>query len=153
MLGRLAHKLRLLGYDTSYPQEAGDDELLRKAVVEARILLTRDTRLMERRSIARGAVRAVFIENDRYPEQLEELRGAGVIERRPVGDSTRCSLCNEPLASASRNEAADAGVPTYVIETQARFMRCPVCGRFYWHGTHVEHYERDLDPDRPENVL
>jgi len=47
MLGRLAKWLRVLGYDTLYWR--GDDAgLVRLAVAERRLLLTRDTRLPPR---------------------------------------------------------------------------------------------------------
>ncbi|MBI2903001.1 MAG: hypothetical protein HYY12_05370 [Candidatus Methylomirabilis oxyfera] len=47
MLGRLAKWLRVLGYDTLYWR--GDDAgLLRLAVAEDRLVLTRDTRLPAR---------------------------------------------------------------------------------------------------------
>ncbi|MDI7277663.1 MAG: Mut7-C RNAse domain-containing protein, partial [Anaerolineae bacterium] len=42
MLGRLARWLRILGYDTLYDPRWHDDELVRLARAQGRILLTRD---------------------------------------------------------------------------------------------------------------
>ena len=47
MLGKLAKWLRMLGYDTVYLPDADDDELVRIAVREDRMLLTRDHRLCD----------------------------------------------------------------------------------------------------------
>ena len=45
MLGKLAKWLRMLGYDTVYIPDADDDELVRIAVREDRLLLTRAANL------------------------------------------------------------------------------------------------------------
>ena len=49
MLGRLAKWLRILGYDTTYSPHLDDDQLVRQARAEGRLLLTRDTGLARRR--------------------------------------------------------------------------------------------------------
>jgi len=53
MLGKLARWLRVLGYDAAYERRISDDDLVRRARSEGRILLTRDTRLVRRRRSAR----------------------------------------------------------------------------------------------------
>ncbi|MBA7670605.1 hypothetical protein ES703_78751 [subsurface metagenome] len=45
MLGALARYLRILGYDTLYPEELRDAELLFLAYTQGRMLLTRDTKM------------------------------------------------------------------------------------------------------------
>ncbi|HZD03737.1 MAG TPA: Mut7-C RNAse domain-containing protein [Longimicrobiales bacterium] len=42
MLGRLARWLRTLGFDTAFDDAIADDELIRRAVRESRVILTRD---------------------------------------------------------------------------------------------------------------
>jgi uncharacterized protein with PIN domain len=70
MLGRLAKWLRVLGYDTVYWR--GDDAgLVRLAVAERRLVLTRDTRLPSR--LPPG--RTLLIESDHYEEQLYQVAG------------------------------------------------------------------------------
>src|SRR5262249_31383318 len=53
-LGRLAAYLRLLGFDTLYRNDAGDDELARISSGEGRILLTRDRGLLKRSQVTHG---------------------------------------------------------------------------------------------------
>ena len=48
MLGKLAKWLKILGFDTLFFSRIGDDELLSIAQKENRVLLTRDTGLLER---------------------------------------------------------------------------------------------------------
>jgi uncharacterized protein with PIN domain len=45
MLGRLARWLRLLGFDTAWVQDVSDGELVRRAIEEGRVILTRDRAL------------------------------------------------------------------------------------------------------------
>ncbi len=47
MLGSLARWLRLMGYDTAYPEPGPDRDLIDRARKEGRILLTRDKELAE----------------------------------------------------------------------------------------------------------
>lgn len=137
-LGRLATWLRLLGYDTVYARGADERELLRRARLERRVLLTRNTRLLRRRALPAY----VFITSDDFRAQLRQVIDA-------CGLSTtgaflaRCSRCNEPLATVDRAEAC-ASVPAYVCTTQHRFARCPRCRRVYWGATHVERMRAEL---------
>ena len=49
MLGKLAKWLRAIGYDTVYYAGGGDSMLVRQALDEDRLILTKDTRLVERK--------------------------------------------------------------------------------------------------------
>ncbi len=53
-LGRLAVYLRLLGFDTMYRNDIGDEELARISRDEGRILLTRDRGLLKRSAVMHG---------------------------------------------------------------------------------------------------
>src|SRR5581483_2643174 len=53
-LGTLARRMRLLGLDTAYRNDATDPELVAQAVAEQRILLTQDRALLRRRALPAG---------------------------------------------------------------------------------------------------
>jgi hypothetical protein len=36
-------------------------------------------------------------------------------------------------------ESLEGRVPAYVYSHHERFSACPVCGRYYWQGTHYRH--------------
>ncbi|MCX5859335.1 MAG: Mut7-C RNAse domain-containing protein [Proteobacteria bacterium] len=132
MLGKLAKWLRILGLDTLYSNTWDEGELLAMARAEERVILTRDTRFFRKIS---GSERAIFIENDSFRDQIQEvISGLNFIppEERSF---TRCSLCNHPLLDLPREEA-QARVPEYVFRTQEHFAFCSRCGRTYWSGTH-----------------
>jgi uncharacterized protein len=140
MLGKLARWLRALGVDCDFCNGAPDGELVRRALAEDRILLTRDRRLAQRRLLRD---RVVLVTRDRWPEQLTEVRRAFDFsaEIRPL---SRCLECNTPLAAAAPADVADR-VPPYVLKTQRQFTRCPGCGRIYWAGTHRDRIQAILD--------
>ncbi len=132
MLGRLALWMRVLGYDVEYHGEIDDEELIKRALREGRIILTRDTLLVKRRAV-RGAV--LFIKGDHLEEQLQQV----VTNYRPRKDHllTRCLGCNTILEDIDR-DSIKGRVPEYVYATQERFAMCPSCRRIYWAGTHRE---------------
>src|SRR2546423_6216190 len=72
-VGRLARWLRALGYDAAYEPHVEDGALVRKALAEGRILLTRDLDLTHRRVIASGQLKAVLLKDDGVREQLRQV--------------------------------------------------------------------------------
>lgn len=132
MLGRLAKRMRLLGFDVLYDRMLDDNEIIRLSLEQQRVILTRDTALAGRPLAANH----VFISVDGVKNQLDQVLSAVQIETVP-GLFTRCSLCNETLTRISREEVKDL-VPPYVYEKQEDFLRCEKCRRIYWVGTHVK---------------
>lgn len=136
MLGRLARWLRLLGFDCAFDADASDQELARRAVLERRILLTRDRRLPEEWWIPDVLVVRAEHTGAQLAEVIRRLELAASI--RPL---SRCSACNRALAPAAPSELAGR-VPPRVLGQHSRFLACPGCGRVYWEGTHAERIRR-----------
>jgi len=148
MLGRLARWLRLLGHDVAYFRAIRDEELVAFAQREGRRILTRDTRLVQRRA-ARGTI---LIHSQVLEEQLEEmLPHLGGRFSFPAAGA-RCTVCNEPMRALDRY-LAKSRVPLYVYETQTSFLECLKCRRVYWSATHVRGIRSRLrkvaSPDEP----
>jgi len=139
-LGRLARWLRLLGYDAVWDRDAAPAALLARAEAEDRLLLTRDTLLVERRAVHRGRVRAALVRGDSLTEQLVQLREEIGLHR--IGPP-RCIVCNGRLEQRSAEQVRDR-VPPYVGATQPAFAYCPICDRVTWPATHWDDMERRL---------
>lgn len=130
MVGKLARWLRVLGIDVAYSNRYEDDEIIRIARVENRIVLTRDTELATRKS-----VRAVLINSDDYVHQIDQvIREFGLTN---FDVFSRCLECNVVLTAVDKESVYDR-VPPYVYLTQERFALCPSCNRVFWHGTHAD---------------
>lgn len=136
MLGRLARWLRLLGYDAAY-SDAGDHELARRARAEDRILLTRDTKLVERRGI-----QALLITSQAPDAQLRQVVQEFDLRQSKV--FSRCAACNTPLRHIPKPAVREL-VPPYVFRRHTSFQECPGCGRIYWRGSHWQRIRDRLD--------
>jgi uncharacterized protein len=139
MLGRLARWLRILGHDTVYFRTIEDADLVVLARNEGRILLTRDTRLVQRRA----ARDALLVESPYLELQLRQLARWGGTGFLAPGLCPRCPECNEPTLPAAKETVGDR-VPLYVLRTQTRFRECRRCRRLYWKATHVRGMLRRL---------
>ncbi|XCM84209.1 Mut7-C RNAse domain-containing protein [Kitasatospora sp. HUAS MG31] len=127
-LGTLARRLRLLGVDAAYRNDLDDEELVRRANAEQRVLLTRDRGLLHRRALRLGA----HVRGTDPDEQL-----ADVLDRfaPPLRPWTRCPACNGPLAPVPMAAVAHL-LPPGTRRRYRAFVRCRDCGRPYWHGAH-----------------
>jgi uncharacterized protein with PIN domain len=137
MLGSLARWLRILGFDAAYDPATDDDELVEVALREGRMLLTRDSRLVERRLLRDNGGSHLFIRDDGVERQLRQVVAELGLE---LGDDRifgRCLRCNVELETLAAAEARSL-VPPFVARTQRRYRRCPGCRRVYWSATHVE---------------
>jgi uncharacterized protein len=139
MLGRLARWLRILGHDVVYFHRVEDSDLIDLAAREDRILLTRDTRLVQRKA-ARGAL---LIHSHLLEDQLRQLVRWNRQALLAPQLCRRCLKCNEATVPMEKSSLRGR-VPAYVFETQVRFMACPSCGRIYWRATHVKDMLRRL---------
>lgn len=130
MLGRLARWLRLYGYDTIYGVEE-DDEIIRMALEEGRIVLTRDQDLAGRAE--KLGVRVILLGSNDFEEQVGELKRRGVTFRELFPANARCPKCNGPIEEVPK-EAVKGKVPESVYERYDEFYVCERCGQVYWPG-------------------
>ncbi len=137
--GKLARKLRALGYDVVSPGGGQLAEAAGKASHEGRILLTRSRRVPGKSSVPR----TLILEADRPREQVLEVLQKLNLEPQAADLFTRCLLCNEKLLSLSKSEVEER-VPEFIYRTYDSFQACPQCARVYWPGTHLRRMEKDF---------
>jgi uncharacterized protein with PIN domain len=137
MLGSLARWLRIMGYDTTYKKDQGDNEILRSSKEEGRILLTRDEELA-----ARGAPLSLYILSDDIDQQLGQV--ANAFELVANEDMVRCTMCNGELELVPKEELNDK-VPKGALENNQEFFRCKSCGKIYWKGSHWNNIRKRLE--------
>jgi len=133
-VGKLARWLRMMGYDTLLFDHGEDYRMIRIALDQSRIILTKDTHIMERRVITSGRLQAVLVSGDNSEEQMQQVMECLHLDTdfRPF---SLCLECNSPLVERKKHEVADR-IPPYVLETQEQFVECPACRRVFWKGTH-----------------
>jgi uncharacterized protein len=134
MLGRLATWLRILGHDAEYFR-GEDEDLLRRAWHEGRLLLTRDTRLLLRRRLPPY----LFIQSDHVTEQLRQVVVTLALDPEAL-PGRRCLRCNVILERRTKPEVLGL-VPDFVWSHHQEFWGCPRCRRIYWAGSHRRRME------------
>lgn len=166
MLGSLARKLRIFGFDTYYHQSGTDAALMDIARRQKRVILTADRLLFE--SANRRDITSLFISGRTDAQRLRclvhEAEQAAIA--LDAGES-RCAVCNGTLTTVGRGELAEnggvAGNPvTPEIATKAkpqrkkaeasqaapplgrhrRYFVCTTCGKVYWRGSHWSRLRR-----------
>ncbi|GGK56945.1 Mut7-C RNAse domain-containing protein [Amphritea balenae] len=140
-LGTLARKLRLLGFDTLYRNDFGDNELVDISVAERRIILTRDLGVLKHGAVSHG----YWVRSDDPRQQVREL-----VERLQLQKQCqpfiRCSHCNGILQEVDKG-AIVSRIPEDTLKYSNKYWQCPDCKRVYWRGSHysrVQEWINDL---------
>jgi uncharacterized protein len=137
MLGSLARKLRIFGFDTAYFKEGEDAELEAEARRERRVILTSD-KLLFAHARAKG-LRAVLVAGRSDRARLLSVQAqVGPGHGFPIGAAmgSRCAACNGELMRIGKKGAAAADLPPKVVARHRLFYRCTSCSRLYWRGGH-----------------
>ena len=61
-VGKLARWLRLIGYDTLLFKQKDDAQMIKVALSEDRVILTKDAQFMKRRLVTNGTLKTIHIE-------------------------------------------------------------------------------------------
>lgn len=129
-LRKLAHYLRLLGFDTMYDNSYGDDQIISLSKSTGRIILTRDRMLLKHGQVTHGYwVRSTDpIMQTREVIDRFDLRGQ-------VELFTRCPECNGEIVPVPKEDVYELIPPKTALWLDEYFV-CKNCGKLYWKGTH-----------------
>ncbi len=142
MLGRLSRWLRLLGFDTK-SGIVEDDDILKVAEGESRVLLTRDGKLIgQARKMGIESIR--IASSDLHGQMVELLRSMGVRRTELDPSRSRCPVCNGDLRMVSGSQVAQE-VPAKVLSYHSHFWKCSACGKVYWMGRHWENMKEKIN--------
>ncbi|CAG0938848.1 hypothetical protein BROC_00406 [Candidatus Brocadiaceae bacterium] len=135
-LGKLAKRMRALGFDCLYRNDYQDAELVNIAVNEQRIALTRDRRLLFAKQLEHGYwVRHVEI-NSQVTEVLFRFNLYHLIQ-----PFMRCLVCNGVLNTVAKADVLEHLEPKTRLYYEV-FYRCSNCQRIYWQGSHIENMQK-----------
>lgn len=141
MLGSLARWLRILGYDAVYDKSADDWQIIRRAELERRIIVTKD-RALHNKALKHG-LKSILLWEDEVHEKLAHVALVAGIRLSVDFSSTRCPEDNTPLVKVSKEKVKDK-VPPGVYRVHEDFWECPRCGKVYWVGRHWKKIEEIL---------
>src|SRR5574341_366706 len=132
MLGSLARKLRMFGFDTLYYNDAADEKLIEIGLKGNRILLTGD-RLLFQRAMKMGLNSILLNGIDEVDDLAHILQSLDIATVKIVSEKSRCPLCNEPLEISDGKSIKDY-VPAGVLDRHSEFYFCKKCSKAYWEG-------------------
>ena len=145
MVGKLARRLRLAGYDTLYFKHIDDGQMVTRARTEERIIVTRDRKLADKFHLEN-----VYIVGSEVPaEQFRQVVKAFDLDVKSEAFS-RCLECNELLVPAKK-EDHKAEIPPRVYRLHNTFFRCPGCKKLYWRGSHYARLKEMLSASEGES--
>lgn len=133
-VGKLARWLRLMGYDALLFKQKDDDRMIKTALREDRVVLTKDAQFMKRHVVTSGKIKSIHIECDDPGLQVQRVVNMLKLDYH-FKPFSLCLECNRVLIARDKDEVRTL-VPNRVFETQTQYTQCPVCHRVYWPGTH-----------------
>jgi hypothetical protein len=128
-LGTLARRMRLLGIDTEYHNDATDDQIIVRAAADRRAVLTQDRGLLRRRGLVAGA----YVRGERPDDQLADVLDRFAV---PLNPWSRCLLCNGLLEPIDPQEVRHLLQPG-TRRSYTSFYWCAACRRPFWRGAHA----------------
>jgi uncharacterized protein len=134
-LGKLAHHLRLFGFDTLYQNNWAKESLMTISRNENRILLSRSRPLLKIESLTHA-----YLIKDTNPhvQLIEVLEWFDLYSL--ASPFTRCIECNSHLQRVEK-EVILTQIPQKVKDWCNEYLRCTSCDRIYWKGSHYQHMD------------
>ena len=140
MLGNLAKKLRLLGFDSLYSSSIEDDELLLVAKRDNRAIITKDSLLADKAK--KQGIMTISVTNENEIEQIFQINEKITLGKCMVGgDTSRCPVCNGELKNIEKKDVKNK-IPSGVIENMNDFWICEKCNKIYCEGTHIKNLQK-----------
>ncbi|MCV0401089.1 MAG: Mut7-C RNAse domain-containing protein [Nitrosopumilus sp.] len=143
MLGNIARKLLLLGFDTEYYSDIDDLKLISKAKNEQRTIISKDQELIARAK--KQDIVSVHVTKEDEIEQFLEILEHIPLELDTIsGDTARCTKCNSPTLQIDKSKISGK-IPQKVLEFNDKFWKCESCNQIYWEGTHIKKLQEFLE--------
>ncbi len=154
MLGSIARKLRIFGFDTLYVKNADDGEILKIGIAQGRVILTADREFFKR--IVKAGTPGVLVAGKSEVEDLVHILSKNGIRSADVGRiGSRCSICNG-LLTPKYTSSVRASVPEKVAASHQDFFQCIECNKVYWEGSHLRRIRalvRRIDSRLNDDIL
>jgi uncharacterized protein with PIN domain len=139
MLGTIAKKLRILGFDSKYFTTIEDDDLILIAKKENRAVITKDHSLAD--NAKKHDILTIEISTLTEKEQMVEIAKNLNIKYEFNTENVRCSTCNGSLRLTEKDQVLDK-IPPKISENVKEFWLCDGCKHVYWKGTHIRNLQR-----------
>lgn len=141
-LGKLAAKLRLLGFDSIYSNRFTDKEIIEMAGAEKRIILTRDTGILKNKLVTHG----YWVRSTQPAQQIREVLDKFDLLTL-IQPFRICLICNGLIAAIGKEAVLDQ-LPERTKQFYHEFFHCQSCGKIYWKGSHYQRMLKSIEEIR-----
>ncbi len=141
MLGKMARKLRMFGFDTIYDSNIDDMDILDSSRYQDRIVLTSDRTLFKR--CKKKGINTILTYKETELENLVTIFSA--LNIKSINSQKLphlCTCCNGLLDTIIDKNLIKNQIPGPLLHSKNIFYECTKCNKIYWIGTHVEHISR-----------
>ena len=136
MLGNVARKLRLLGYDSKYFADIDDNKLVDIARKEDRIIISRDVELS--RKAKKLGLDIIQVTEQNEVKMFRDIAKRAKLKISKInGENARCPKCNSKTTLTDKRTIKEK-IPDKVYQISEKFWICNNCNQVYWKGTHME---------------
>lgn len=143
MLGNIAKKLRLFGFDSEYFSDIDDAQLIEKAKNENRTIISRDRLLIDRAK--KEKIPSIYITKENEIDQFLEIISIVPLQLNEIsGNVARCSKCNSTTSQIDKSKIENK-IPQGILEYNDKFWKCDKCDQIYWEGTHIKKLQEFTD--------
>lgn len=140
MLGNLAKKLRLLGYDARYSSSIDDLKLIKESKNENRVIITKDAELVNKAQ--KRNVSSIMISDTNEISQMVQIKNEMNLPNFVIDvNKSRCTVCNGVLNKISKDKIEKL-VPEGVLHNNEMFWTCISCEKIYWQGSHIDNLKK-----------
>jgi uncharacterized protein len=137
MLGKIARKLRIFGFDTVYDPNIDDMDILNSPKYYGRIVLTND-RILFRRCKKKG-IDAILTDKGTEIENFVTIfRSLDIDYVSSQNEPHLCTCCNGLLNTIIEKNSIKHQIPDRLLNSKNVFYKCRQCNKIYWIGSHMD---------------
>ncbi|HSA72845.1 MAG TPA: Mut7-C RNAse domain-containing protein [Nitrososphaeraceae archaeon] len=141
MLGKIARKLRIFGFDTVYDSHLADENILNSPIYIGRIVLTSDKELFNR--CKKKQIDTILTYKDTEIENLVTIfRTLNIKYINLPTAPYLCTSCNGKVDRISDNSLINNKLSDQLLQTHKIFYKCTKCRKIYWEGSHMKRISR-----------
>jgi uncharacterized protein with PIN domain len=137
MLGKIARKLRMFGFDTIYDPNFDDMDILDSSKNKGRIVLTSDRMLFNR--CKKKGIDTILTYKETEIENLVTIFSS--LNIKSINSQKvpyLCTSCNGLLDTIIDKNSIKYDIPVRLLHSNKIFYKCANCSKIYWRGSHME---------------
>jgi uncharacterized protein with PIN domain len=137
MLGKIARKLRMFGFDTIYDPNIDDMDILVSSKNKGRIVLTSD-RMLFKRCKKRGINTILTYKETEIENLVTIFSSLNINSINSQIVPYLCTSCNGLLNTIIDKNSIKYDIPVRLLHSNKLFYKCTNCRKIYWRGSHME---------------